>query len=118
MVSPDTYREMILPQDARLLTDIGSGSIHFCGNGQHLIEPMLEIPDLRGIDLGEPEMMDTKWIYKTCAQKKVSITNLMPSRDDLVNGKAVKEYPTGVVFVYHTEDIEDALDVMDKYKSR
>jgi len=117
MVSPDTYREMIMPHDAKLLKEIGTGSIHFCGNGQHLIEPMLEIPDLRGIDLGQPELMDIKRIYEMCVEKKVAITHLRPSRDDLVGTKAIQNFPTGAVFVYNTENIEDALDVVKKYKN-
>ncbi len=118
MVSPDTYREMILPHDAKLLKEAGTGSIHFCGNGQHLLEPMLNIPDLRGIDLGQPGLMDTTQIYKICAEKKVAITNLKPSRDDLVSGKAIQDYPTGVVFVYNTEDMEDATDIVKKYNKQ
>ncbi|MDO9464719.1 MAG: uroporphyrinogen decarboxylase family protein [bacterium] len=118
MVSPDTYREMILPHDARLLKEIGTGSIHFCGNGQHLIEPMLEIPDLCGIDLGQSEMMDIKKIYGRCTEKNVAITNLKPSREDLISGKAIRDYPTGVVFLYHTENIDDAIEVVDRYNER
>lgn len=116
MVSPDTYREMVLPHDAKLLREVDAGSIHFCGNGQHLIEPMLEISGLCGIDLGQPEMMDIKRIYEMCAEKKVAVTNLKPSREDLISGKAVQEYPTGVVFVYSTEDVGNAIDVVERYK--
>ena len=115
MVSPDTYRRMILPHDARLLQEVGGGAIHFCGDGQHLIEPLLEIPDLRGIDLGQSAMMDAGLIYRMCAEKKVAITNLRPTRDDLITGKAAREFATGVVFVYTTEDIQDALDVVIRY---
>lgn len=118
MVSPDTYRDMILPQDARLLKEVGTGSIHFCGNGQHLIEPMLEIPDLRGVDFGQSELMDTKLIYEMCAERKVAITCLKPTREELISGKAVCDYPTGVVFVYNTQDIEDAIDVVGRYKNQ
>ena len=117
MVSPKMYREMICPHDARLLKEVGKGSIHFCGNGQHLIEPMLEIPDLRGIDLGQPELLDTKPIYQMCAKKHVAITNLHPPREDLINGKAQEEYPTGVVFVYNTGEVEEAQEVVREYHS-
>jgi len=116
MVSPDTYREMILPHDAKLMKKIGSGSIHFCGDGQHLIEPMLDIPDLRGLDLGQPELMDVKSIYVQCSERKKVLTNLHPTREDLISGNAVRDYPTGVVFVYNTETIEDAVEVVKNYK--
>jgi len=116
MVSPDTYREMIMPHDARLLKEVGTGSIHFCGKGQHLIESMLEIPDLRGIDFGEPEKNDVTQIYEMCSEKRTVLTDLKPSREDLISGKAVSDYPTGAVFVYHTEDMADALEVTEAYK--
>ena len=115
MVSPKTYRQMILPQDAELLKRVGAGSIHFCGNGEHLIEPMLEIPDLRGIDLGQSELMDAKRIYEMCSQRKVPVTNIKPSKKDLLDGQAARDYPTGAVFVHNTESAEDARQVVERY---
>ena len=116
LVSPETYRQVIAPQDSTLLEGVGSGSIHFCGNGEHLIEAMLEIPHLRGLDCGQPEMMDTERIYALCQERKVAITNLMPAREDLMSGQALRSFPTGVVHVYVTEDIEDAREVVSSYQ--
>jgi hypothetical protein len=116
MVSPDTYREIVLPHDDELLKSVGGGSIHFCGKGEHLVESMLDIPYLRGLDFGDPELMDRERIYSLCSERKVTITNLKPSRQDLVSGRAAGAYPTGVVFVYNTNDINDALDVVSQYR--
>ena len=116
MISPDMYREFVSPHDARLLKEIGGGSIHFCGNGSQLVDPMLEIPDLKGLDFGQPDMMDIHSIYPKCEKRKVAITNLNPSREDIVSGDARRSFPTGVVFVYHTKDMEDAKDVVGRYK--
>jgi len=115
IVSPDTYRRLIMPQDAKLLKKIGAGSIHFCGNGQHLIKPMLEISELRGLDFGQPEMMNIDQIYELCSKYKIVLTNLHPDREKLISGQAVRNYPTGVVFLYHTEDINDAIKVVERY---
>jgi hypothetical protein len=49
---------------------VGGGSIHFCGNGQHLIEPMLQISDLSGLDFGQSAMMDTKRIMNNAPNVK------------------------------------------------
>jgi hypothetical protein len=116
MISPDAYREVVRPSDAKLLQEVGTGSIHFCGNGQHLVEPMLEIPDLRGLDLGQADMMDVKKIYDMASQRKVALTCLKPSRDELVSVQAVADFPTGAVFVYNTETIEDACEVVAAYR--
>lgn len=116
MLSPDTYAEFVRPYDARLLNEIGGGSIHFCGDGRHLVEKMLEIPDLRGLDLGQPHMMDADAIYAACRERGVAVTNLRPSRSDLTDGTAARRYPTGAVLVYSTDDLADAREVVRLYK--
>ena len=118
MISPDTYREIVLPSDATLLQKVGKGSIHFCGNGQHLVEPMLEIPDLCGFDFGQAKMMDVKKIYEIASQRKVALTCLKPSRNEFISGQAATDFPTGVVMAYNTESIDDAYEVITAYRAR
>lgn len=115
MLSPDMYEEHVRPHDARLLREIGKGSIHFCGNGQHLIRPMLEIPDMLGLDFGEIHLMDAQWIYNAVREHSVSVVPYKPSRDYLISGKAARDYPTGVVFTYPAESWEDAREVARRY---
>lgn len=116
MLSPEMYAQHVRPHDARLLREIGKGSIHFCGSGQHLIKPMLEILDLLGLDFGETHLMDSHWIYETVRERKVAVVPYRPSRDDLISGKAAREYPTGVVFTYPAESWEDAREVAREYR--
>ena len=116
MLPAEMYVEHVRAHDARLLRGVGGGTIHFCGDGQHLIERMLAIDDLRGIDLGQAEMMDFDAIYQMCRPKRVPLTNLRPSRDDLITGRAVSQHPTGVVMVYITTDIEDAKQVVTTHR--
>ena len=116
MVAPETYREVIRPHDAKLLREVGGGSIHFCGNGEHLLESMLEIPDCRGFDFGQPGMMNIKRICERCQERKTAIAGLTPSREELVSGQARRDFPTGVVHVYITTDIDDAREVVEAYK--
>lgn len=115
MLSPDMYEEHVRPHDARLLREIGKGSIHFCGNGQHLIRPMLEIPDMLGLDFGEIHLMDAQWIYNAVREHSVSVVPYKPSRDDLISGKATRDFPTGVVFTYPAESWDDAREVARGY---
>ena len=117
MLSPETYANFVRPHDARLLKEIGTGSIHFCGNGRHLISKMLEIPDLRGLDFGQPEMMDMAAIYTACRERKVVLTHIRPSREDLISAKAKQCFPAGVVFVYEARDFNDAREVARAYYS-
>ena len=112
MISPEMYESFIRPHDEKVLKDIGNGSIHFCGKGQHLVKKMLEIPCLRGLDFGEPHLMDISYIYGMCRERKVAMTNINPSRDEIINGRAFMDFPSGVVFVYHTSSFEDAREVI------
>ena len=116
MLSPDMYAEIVRPHDARALKAVGGGAIHFCGDGSRLVGRMLEIPDLRGVDFGQPELVDVARIYAQCREMKVALTNVRPSRDDLMTGKARRDFPTGVVLVYLAESIADAEDVVGAYK--
>ena len=116
MISPDTYREVVRPSDAEILQKVGTGSIHFCGNGQHLVEPMLEIHNLRGLDFGQADMMDVKKIYEMAQEHKVALTCLKPSREELISGQAVADFPTGVVMAYNAESIDDAREVVTAYR--
>ncbi|MCL5104772.1 MAG: hypothetical protein M1133_11755 [Armatimonadetes bacterium] len=117
MLSPETYAEFVRHHDVRLLREVGSGAIHFCGNGQHLVEKMIEPDEVKGLDFGEIHLMDGGWIYGVCRERKVSLHRVTPPREDLVSGKARRDFPTGVVFVYQTDSIDDALDVVRSYSS-
>jgi hypothetical protein len=117
LVSPQTYREIIRPADDQLLGTLGGGSIHFCGNGEHLIEAILQSPHVRGIDVGESSMMDMDRVFAACRERGAAITNIRPGREQLMNGQAIGRFPTGVVFVYQTEDIDDAKEIIATYKA-
>ncbi|MAE63437.1 MAG: hypothetical protein CMJ18_04125 [Phycisphaeraceae bacterium] len=112
MISPGMYAEQVRPHDARLLEALGGGSIHFCGNGEHLIDAMLEIPALRGLDFGQSQMMDMQSVFARCRARHVALTNVQPGRDALMSGDAARAYPSGAVLVYPSVDIEDALAVV------
>ena len=117
MVSAETYTEVIRPHDARLLSEAGKGSIHFCGNGQHLIDSLLEIPDLLGLDLSQPELMDFEDIYHKCSAKGIALTQISRKAEDLLSGQARKVFPTGVVFVYQAQSLDEAREVASGYHS-
>jgi len=112
MLSPSTYQEHVVPHHVRLLAELGGGSIHFCGNGQHLIGKMLSIPHLRGIDVGQPELMDIDTVYAACRERGVAVIRMAPAREGLIGGETRKRYPTGCVLVYLTTDIRDAAEVV------
>ena len=57
-LSPDLYREFVLPYDARLLKYYGGGAVHFCGRGDHYIDALCSIPEVMGVNLSQPQYND------------------------------------------------------------
>ena len=117
-LSPSMYEDIVRPIDARLTAAFGKVSLHSCGKWDHLIDSIVAIPGLAGLDPGNPEMMDIQSIYARCREKGIAITNLLPAREDLVSGKAVRDFPTGVVFVYAAQNYADAQEVAAAYYGR
>ncbi len=116
LIPPDMYAQQVRPYDERILRELGGGSIHFCGNGEHLIEKMLAIVELRGLDFGDSRSMNIGKIYDMCSERRIALSNVNPSREDLVSGKAAKNFPSGAVFVYEAESFADAADLVRAYR--
>jgi hypothetical protein len=116
LLSRTMYEEHVRPHDTRLLQLIGGGSIHFCGNGAHLVDSFLQIPHLRGLDFGQPEMMDIPPIYTRCRDRGIPCIRLSPPREDLLTGKARRDFPTACSLLYMTSDYTDALAVARRWR--
>lgn len=117
LISGKMYANQIGPHDGRLLEAVGGGSIHFCGNGEHLVDAMLDVPGMKGFDFGQPWMMDVPRVYEKTRQARIPYTNQQPPRDDLISGRANRDFPTGVVLTYETDDLEEARNVVSAAQS-
>jgi hypothetical protein len=117
ILSPRVYAEMVQPHDVRLLREVGLGGIHFCGNGQHMVETMSAPDVVKCLDFGQFYMMDGPLTYEVCRAHQTALLRVTPPREDLVSGKARRDYPTGVVMVYSTDNVDDARAVVQAYKS-
>lgn len=58
LISARHYERVVLPFLRGALKPFGGGWIHFCGRGHHLIEIYLNLPEVKGINLGNPELYD------------------------------------------------------------
>ena len=50
MISPELYRNHILPRDKRFMKAVGGGRVHYCGNSGKVIDEFFKIPDISGLD--------------------------------------------------------------------
>jgi hypothetical protein len=113
MLSAEMYRREVAPHDARLLKALDGGTLHFCGNGAHLLEPMLGIESAKGFDFGQSNLMDIGLIYARCKTSRTPNLNLQVGRAELFSGQARRNYPTGAVLVFESDDFQEAREAVE-----
>lgn len=60
VLSPDLYREFVVPYNGRVFEAFGGGTLHYCGNARHQLENYLATPSLVGLNawcMGEFEQV-------------------------------------------------------------
>ena len=68
LLSPEMIEECILPYVRRSVQQFGGGFLHFCGVHPSLFEQFTAMPEIKAIDLGNPEKYDTKYLLERCAE--------------------------------------------------
>lgn len=51
LMSPDTYREFVVPYNSRVLQAFGGGCIHYCGNATHHADNFLATEGLKALNI-------------------------------------------------------------------
>jgi uroporphyrinogen-III decarboxylase len=51
LMSPDTYREFVVPYNSRVLQAFGGGCIHYCGNATHHADSFLATDGLKALNI-------------------------------------------------------------------
>ncbi len=115
MLSPDMYREIVASHDERILKKMGGGGIHSCGNITGHVEAFMELPSLRCIDIGQPELNDIDHIYNIAQQRKIPLLRINGTAEELTSGKILKRFPTGASLHCHSGSLEEASKLMDSY---
>jgi len=67
LLSPAMIDEFVMPHIHKASKHFGGSFIHFCGRHQYLYEAMVKDECVRAIDLGNPEMYDSRWLLEKCA---------------------------------------------------
>lgn len=115
MMSPKMYRSLVAPHDERVLRELGSGGIHSCGKTDDHVSAFLELPSVRCLDLGQPELNDVDRLYMQLKRHRIPLTRLKVSRDDLATGRIMERFGTGVCLLYETDSVIDAKETMEAY---
>jgi hypothetical protein len=110
------YRRHVAPYDEMVLGGLGGGGIHGCGKCEHIVDEFFALPSIRCLDLGQPELNDLDAIYAKTRPRKIALDRVSVAREELVTGRVVQRFPTGVSLVYEAESLADARAVMTAYR--
>jgi hypothetical protein len=77
-LSPDIFVDFVRDREQRCLTELGGGAIHYCGRGEHFIEPMSRMQSLYAINLSQPHLNDMDRICRNTIDKGILIIGLNP----------------------------------------
>jgi hypothetical protein len=115
-ISPAQYRQILKASDARVAAAIGSVGVHFCGDGQHQVDNLLDIPGVDGLDLGQPEKMNLDSLYRRASAYKVPLVGLAVPEPEFTADQVMRRFPTGVILVYHPKTLVQAGEFFRRYE--
>ena len=68
LLSPAMIERVVLPAIERAAEPFGGVFVHYCGRHDAFFEQLCELKCVRAIDLGNPEMYDTRRLMEQCAE--------------------------------------------------
>ena len=68
LLSPDMIEQSIIPFVKKSAHPFGGAFLHYCGYHPTLFNQLTELPEIKAIDLGNPEKYITKNILERCAE--------------------------------------------------
>jgi hypothetical protein len=116
MMSPEMYAEQVAPHDACVLRELGGGGIHSCGCVERHLPALLEVEGLRCFDFGQSELNDVDRCYARAAARRVPLVRVAATEEELVTGRVLARFPTGVSLVYRAASWPDAARVMTAFR--
>jgi hypothetical protein len=115
LLSARMYRRHVAFHDERVLREL-DGSIHACGKVAHVVPEFLRLPSLRSIDLGQPELNDLTAIYAQAQQRRIPLIRLDVPEDELLSGRVLQRFPTGVTLKHQAASLQDAQRILAAYR--
>jgi hypothetical protein len=116
LMSPEMYQRQIAMHDERVMRAMGGGGVHTCGNMGTHAEAFLNLDGIGCLDLGQPELNDIDGIYALARMKRVPLIRVAVPEEDLVTGKVLDRFPTGVTLVHGACSLKDAARIMSAYR--
>jgi hypothetical protein len=116
LISPEVYRRVVAPHDAFVLRELGGGGIHSCGVVARHAPAFLEVPGVECFDFGQAELNDVAAVYRLAQARKIALIRVWASEEDLLTGRILTQFPTGVSLRHHTSSLAEARRIMEGYR--
>lgn len=68
LLSPAMIETFVLPYIEKAADCFGGAFVHYCGRHEAFFEMLSKMPCVKAIDLGNPEMYDTRWLLECCSR--------------------------------------------------
>lgn len=75
-ISSELYEEFVAPSDSRILSEMNGGIVHFCGKGDHIIDSLVQLKGICGINMSQPHMNDMEKIYRKTIDSGLQIIGM------------------------------------------
>jgi len=82
LLPPKALEEFVFPYHQRALAAFGGGWVHFCGRAPQLVDGYLQIPEVKAINFGQPEMYDPAEIMPRVLEAGKLYYGAWPRRPD------------------------------------
>jgi len=70
LVAGDVYRNLIKQRDIRAFSPFSGGWLHYCGNGNHFVDELFELEEMRYLHLGNPDLHDFEHLARLAVEKE------------------------------------------------
>lgn len=77
-LSPEMYREFILPYNQRCLDALGGGALHACGRVDHWAPIAARLSGLTALNFSQPELNDMESVFSATLDRGIPLLNLTP----------------------------------------
>ena len=78
LISPKSIQRFVLPMIEKAASYFGGAFVHYCGLHGAFFEMLCRMPDVKAIDLGDPQMYDTRWVMERCAETDTILYSRLP----------------------------------------
>jgi len=82
LLSPEMIERVVRPAIERAAEPFDGAFTHFCGYHEGLLDMLCEMPCVRAVDLGNPEMYDTTRVMARCAESGTVLHSRVAALDD------------------------------------